>query len=71
VALEGTLIDAQNIVRDCLDPFGNRSAVHRLGLERPKNEEIERAVDKIEVGVFTHIHGFLKEIRLIGITRLS
>jgi len=36
-------VDLQDVLGDLLNSLRNRLAVERLGLQRPKNEQVERA----------------------------
>ena len=45
--VERALLDLQDIVRNLLDPFGDRPTVHWPGREGLKDEEIEGPLDEI------------------------
>ena len=46
--IQRTLVHLQYFSRNLLDPFRNRPPVHGAGLEGTENQEIERALQKIE-----------------------
>src|SRR5438552_2356849 len=52
--IERTLVDAQHVVGNLLNPLGNRPAVHRTILEGPEDQKIERALEKIDAGYSRH-----------------
>jgi hypothetical protein len=52
--IQRTLVHLQNLPRNLLDAFRNRPSVHGAGLECPKDQEIERALQKVEPGLGRH-----------------
>src|SRR5262245_22080627 len=45
--VQRALIDLQHVLGDLLDAFRDRPAVERLGLQRPKDQQVEGAGKKI------------------------
>ena len=45
--IERALRDLQDIAGDLLNPLRDRPAVHRAGGQRPKNEQVQRALKQI------------------------
>ena len=52
--VERALIDLQDVLRDLLDALRDRPAVQRVGLQRPEDEQVERARQKVGNGVSSH-----------------
>ena len=52
--VERALVDLQDILGDLLDALGDRPAVQRLGLQRPKDEQVEGAGKKVGNGLSRH-----------------
>ena len=52
--IERTLVDLQHVLGDLLDPFGDRPAVQRLGLQRPQDQQVERAGEQVGYGAARH-----------------
>lgn len=52
--VQGPLIHLQNVPRNLLDPFGDRPTMQWLGLEGPQDEQIERALQKVQCGSWRH-----------------
>jgi hypothetical protein len=46
--IERTLVDRQHVAGNLLDPLGHRPAVHGAVQKGPKDQKIERALEKIE-----------------------
>jgi hypothetical protein len=45
--VERALVDLQDVLRDLLNALGDRPAVERLRLQRPQDEQVERARKEI------------------------
>ena len=52
--VERALVNLQDGLGDLLNALRDRPAVQRLGLQRPKDEQVERARQKIRDGVSSH-----------------
>ena len=48
--VERALVDLQDVLGDLLDAVRDRPAVHRVGLQRPQNEQVEGAGQKVGNG---------------------
>ena len=46
--IQGTLLNLENFARDLMDSFGNGPAVVGTECECPENQEVERALRKVD-----------------------
>ena len=52
--VEGALVDLQDVLRNLLDAFRDRPAVQGTGLQRPEDQQVERARQDVRDGVSSH-----------------
>ena len=52
--VERALVDLQDVLGDLLDALRDRPAVQRVGLQRPEDEQVERARQKVGDRVSSH-----------------